>query len=278
MLVDSLDRPVAKYLYDPYGNLVSQSGPLAEANVYRFSSKAYDPRSGLYNFGRRFYAPSLQRWLNRDPIGIEGGKNLYAYVGNRPINAFDPTGLAAGELVSKCAPLLVALASNPWAAWTSFTLVDVIPAGATIFTIGGISISGMMVYVPAYLVFGYTDPNSQAVYACSGNQNDPPIRLTAPLAITTAIPGVDPNRNPALADKAPGQPTAGDGFVPPKRGAGSDGQPVKNPNGPGRGWVDQNGDVWVPTGEGPLAHGGPHWDVQTPGGGYRNVYPGGRIR
>jgi hypothetical protein len=34
--------------------------------------------------------------------------------------------------------------------------------------------------------------------------------------------------------------------------------------------------VWVPTGDGPAAHGGPHWDVQTPGGGYVNVYPGGR--
>ena len=93
MLVDSLDRPVAQYLYDPYGNLVGQSGPLAEANVYRFSSKEYDARSGLYNFGRRFYAPSLQRWLNRDPLGIEGGLNLYAYVGNGPVNRFDPWGL-----------------------------------------------------------------------------------------------------------------------------------------------------------------------------------------
>ena len=93
MLIDSLDRPVAQYLYDPYGNLVGQSGPLAEANVYRFSSKAYDPRSGLYNFGRRFYAPSLQRWLNRDPLGIEGGINLYAYVGNRVPNLNDPFGL-----------------------------------------------------------------------------------------------------------------------------------------------------------------------------------------
>ena len=81
-----------------------------------------------------------------------------------------------------------------------------------------------------------------------------------------------------LEDKVPGKPTAEDGYVPPKRGPGADGAPVKNPNGPGRGWVDENGDVWVPTGPGPTAHGGPHWDVQTPGGGHRNVYPGGRVR
>jgi hypothetical protein len=74
---------------------------------------------------------------------------------------------------------------------------------------------------------------------------------------------------------APGKPTEDDGYEEPKRW---DGKKVKNPNGSGAGWPDRNGDVWVPTGPGPLAHGGPHWDVQTPGGGYRNVYPGGRRR
>lgn len=35
-------------------------------------------------------------WLNRDPIGIAGGLNLYAYVGNDPINGIDPLGLFLG--------------------------------------------------------------------------------------------------------------------------------------------------------------------------------------
>ena len=86
------------------------------------------------------------------------------------------------------------------------------------------------------------------------------------------------NSTPKLEDKAPGKPDSDDGYTPPKRGPGSDGEPVKNPNGPGYGWLDDAGNVWVPTGEGATAHGGPHWDVQIPGGGYYNVYPGGRIR
>ncbi|WP_368737416.1 polymorphic toxin type 37 domain-containing protein [Parazoarcus communis] len=74
----------------------------------------------------------------------------------------------------------------------------------------------------------------------------------------------DPN-----GPKAPGKPGADEGFVDPKGGDNW----VPNPNGKGWGWEDSKGDVWCPTGQGGSAHGGPHWDVQTPGGGYRNVRP-----
>jgi len=75
--------------------------------------------------------------------------------------------------------------------------------------------------------------------------------------------------------QAPGCPTENDGFKPKKKW---DGKKVKNPNGPGYGWPDKDGNVWVPTGPGSSAHGGPHWDVQSSGGRYINVYPGGRRR
>jgi hypothetical protein len=75
--------------------------------------------------------------------------------------------------------------------------------------------------------------------------------------------------------QAPGEPTGDDGYIPPKKG---DGKRVKAPNGKGYGYPDKNGNVWVPTGPGGSAHGGPHWDVQKPGGGYVNVYPGGKTR
>jgi hypothetical protein len=76
--------------------------------------------------------------------------------------------------------------------------------------------------------------------------------------------------------QAPGKPTEKDGFIAPKRW---DGKKVRHPKNGKVGWPDKDGKVWVPTGPGPLAHGGPHWDVQHPDGKtYDNVYPGGKIR
>ena len=84
---------VGKYSYDSFGSTLSISGPKAPLNLYRFSSKPQHESSGKYDFLRRWYDPSIQRWLNRDPIGIRGGINLFAYVGNNPINFIDPLGL-----------------------------------------------------------------------------------------------------------------------------------------------------------------------------------------
>jgi RHS repeat-associated protein len=81
-LVNSSQTLAASYRYDPYGNTISSSGTLASANVYRFSSKELHVNSGLYYYGYRWYHPNLQRWLNRDPIGENGGINLYGFVRN----------------------------------------------------------------------------------------------------------------------------------------------------------------------------------------------------
>ena len=73
--------------------------------------------------------------------------------------------------------------------------------------------------------------------------------------------------------RAPGMPGPKDR---PKRGPGSDGKPVKNPHGRGKGWIDDKGFIWTPSGVD--GHGGKHWDVVDKNGGHRNIYPGGRER
>ena len=113
-LVDSSQGLAASYRYDPYGNLLSSSGPLAGVNTYLFSSKEYIPAAGFYYYLYRFYDPGLQRWINRDPLGsypdielrtargrtyklIPGeryeGPNLYTHTYNDPVNFTDNNGL-----------------------------------------------------------------------------------------------------------------------------------------------------------------------------------------
>jgi len=74
-LTDTNQIVVARYLSDPYGNALSATGSKASQNSYRFSSKESHAGSGIVYYGYRFYDSSLQRWLNRDPLG-EGGFEL----------------------------------------------------------------------------------------------------------------------------------------------------------------------------------------------------------
>jgi len=81
MLINTQQVAVAKYLYDSFGNALTVSGPLAGANLYRFSSKETHLASGLSYYLYRYYDANLHRWTNHDPIGERGGVNLYCMVG-----------------------------------------------------------------------------------------------------------------------------------------------------------------------------------------------------
>ena len=49
---------------------------------------------GLYYYGKRYYSPAWRRWLTRDPIGEEGGANLYGFCGNNAVARWDADGRA----------------------------------------------------------------------------------------------------------------------------------------------------------------------------------------
>ncbi|WP_446011326.1 RHS repeat domain-containing protein, partial [Candidatus Electrothrix sp.] len=92
-LIDTADGSVvAAYEYAPFGGLTSAMGSYAGINPFRFSSKYADDEIGLYYYGYRYYLPELGRWLSRDPIGEDGGLNLYVFVGNDGVNRFDLLG------------------------------------------------------------------------------------------------------------------------------------------------------------------------------------------
>ena len=85
----------ARYDYAPYGqrsaNLVTGTNAL-DAD-FGFTGHYQHAASGLTLAPYRAYDANLGRWISRDPLRERGGMNLYGYVGNNPINAFDPLGL-----------------------------------------------------------------------------------------------------------------------------------------------------------------------------------------
>jgi RHS repeat-associated protein len=77
--------------YDTFGNLISKNGS-SNGNL-GFQGKYFDRESGLYYFYNRYYNPSNGRFINEDPIGLDGGLNMYGFVFNNPVNWTDPFGL-----------------------------------------------------------------------------------------------------------------------------------------------------------------------------------------
>jgi len=71
-------------------------------NRFGFAGYMWDPFLKLYHVRHRVYDPMSGRWLQRDPIGMAGGWNLYQYCGGEPWGFVDPLGLediSVGEVI-----------------------------------------------------------------------------------------------------------------------------------------------------------------------------------
>jgi RHS repeat-associated protein len=195
MMINASQAVVAKYLYDPFGNTLSMSGPLAAANSYRFASKEWNASPGFYYFGRRYYDPNLQRWPNRDPIQEAGGLNLYAYVGNDPISGRDPYGLdnIYDMKSGNNAPPAMTISFSPGGGPSSVQYHGG-GLGDPLFFIGGMFVGGMFVGGVAEAAPEVTGPLAvRAMIIYSSNPE-----LYGPIAITTVYTLADAEESPSM--------------------------------------------------------------------------------
>jgi RHS repeat-associated protein len=251
----------------PFGENLNAVGGYSSLH---FTGKYRDGETGLDNFGARYYSSALGRFMTPDwsaaPEAVPYANlenpqslNLYNYVLNNPVSSTDRDG--------------------HWCLFGLGTTCSTKSKGS-VKEVGGAAVAASGANALAELGDFLGELGGKALAASTGEfvvvlavVNSPGSTDRAPKSEQRSGQGGSTEQV-----KAPGRPTAADGYTAPKRGAGARGELVKNPNGAGRGYIDEKGDVWVPTGEGPTAHGGAHWDVQSPGGGYRNVYPGGAVR
>jgi RHS repeat-associated protein len=89
-LGDSTGTLQTQYTYEPFGYATTSGA--ASTSSYKYTGRE-DDGTGLYYYRARYYHPRLQRFISEDPIGLIGGINRYAYVGNLPTMRTDPTGL-----------------------------------------------------------------------------------------------------------------------------------------------------------------------------------------
>ena len=85
-----------RYAYDPYGQVTSSSGSVA--NPYGYAGGYNDSATGLVKFGTRYYNPSVGQFTQVDPSQNAG----YIYAGDDPVNEMDPTGRCSQYFEGVC--------------------------------------------------------------------------------------------------------------------------------------------------------------------------------
>ena len=177
-LVDSSNQVVVRYQYNSWGKVTSTQDTsgvsLATLNPFRYRKYVYDPETGLYCLGSRYYDPEVGRFVNADDfetltyqMDSAQGKNLYQYCFNNPIIYEDVVG--KWPKLSSVFAAVVAVA-----AVVTVGVICVAIAGA------GIAVGGIFSFTAVGLASGFNSVSATMVLTTA-------VTVTATVTATVGI-------------------------------------------------------------------------------------------
>jgi RHS repeat-associated protein len=86
---------VTEYTGQPFGQTTTSGS--ASSNPFQFTGRENDG-TGLFHYRARYFSPQAQRFTSEDPLGLQGGLNMFAYANNAPNTFIDPLGLKPNPL------------------------------------------------------------------------------------------------------------------------------------------------------------------------------------
>jgi RHS repeat-associated protein len=96
-ILDGQNRMVWRWLGSAFGQGLPEEDPDGDGKLFeynlRFPGQYYDKETGLHYNYFRDYDPGTGRYVQSDPIGLEGGVNTYGYANQNPLAFTDALGL-----------------------------------------------------------------------------------------------------------------------------------------------------------------------------------------